>query len=96
MQLELSADADADIDEAAAWYFEQELELGVRFAVEVRRVLDQIVEHPLAWTQIEPGIRRAVLHRFPYSVFYGIDAERIEVFAVLHHCRDPASWRERR
>ena len=64
IELELSAEADADIDDAAAWYFEQDLDLGVRFAVEVRRVLDQIVEHPLAWTEIEPGIRRAVLRRF--------------------------------
>ena len=59
-------------------------------------MLDQILEHPLVWTEIEPGIRRAVLHRFPYCVFYGLEPERIEVFAVLHHSRDPANWPGRR
>jgi plasmid stabilization system protein ParE len=96
MQLELTAEADTDIDEAAAWYFEEDPDLGVRFATEVRRVLDQITEYPQAWTEIEPGIHRAVLRCFPYSIFYGVEDNRVEVFAVLHHHRHPARWRKRR
>ena len=96
MRLELTPEAEADIDDAAAWYFEEELELGARFAFEIRRMLDLIIEHPRAWTEVEPGIRRAVVRHFPYGVFYGVEDGCIEVFAVVHHRRHPARWRKRR
>lgn len=96
MQLELAPEANADINEAVAWYFEADQDLGVRFAIEVRRMINHIAEYPDASTEIKPGIRRAVLHRFPYSVFYAVGDELIEVFAVVHQHRDPARWRKRR
>lgn len=40
-------------------------------------------------------IRRAVVQRFPYSVFYRIEAAQIVVIAVFHTKRDPKNWQER-
>lgn len=90
MPLELTPDPNADVDEVVAWYFETDQDVGVRFAIEVRRMINHIAEYPEASTEKMPGIRRAVLHRFPYSVFYAVGDELIEVFAVVHQHRDPA------
>ena len=40
-------------------------------------------------------VRRAVVSRFPYLVFYAVKAQRIDVLAVLHHARSPADWPSR-
>jgi hypothetical protein len=35
------------------------------------------------------------VHRFPYSVFYVLDADSISVTGVLHVRRDPHAWPSR-
>lgn len=38
---------------------------------------------------------RALVHRFPYAIFYRQAAEAIQVIAVTHQARDPRIWRRR-
>ena len=40
-------------------------------------------------------IRRAIVHRFPYGIFFVTHSEFINVIAVMHHARDPKHWRIR-
>jgi plasmid stabilization system protein ParE len=40
-------------------------------------------------------VRRALIHRFPYALYFTLAADRIEVVAVLHTRRDPTTWRRR-
>jgi hypothetical protein len=40
-------------------------------------------------------VRRAVVSRFPYLIFYVARQTRIAVLAVLHHARNPAVWPKR-
>ena len=37
----------------------------------------------------EADIRRAVVHVFPYLVFYTFDASSIHILAVIHGAQDP-------
>jgi plasmid stabilization system protein ParE len=79
--------------EATAWYLEEgELDVGLRFAEELDRTFDKIATNPLAWTEVKPGIRRALVHGFPYAVLYAVEAERVEVYAVMHQRRHPSQW----
>ena len=41
-------------------------------------------------------VRRAVVSRFPYAVFYRVDPKRVVVLAVLHMARDPKLWPQAR
>jgi hypothetical protein len=52
-------------------------------------------ERPRAWTEIEPGVRRVVLRRFPYALIYAIKPQEILVLAVAHHSREPGYWHGR-
>ncbi|MCD5417498.1 type II toxin-antitoxin system RelE/ParE family toxin [Candidatus Bipolaricaulota bacterium] len=38
---------------------------------------------------------RAIMHRFPFGVFYRIEGDSIVVVAVLHGSRHPKRWKER-
>jgi plasmid stabilization system protein ParE len=82
--------------EATAWYLETAgVDIGLRFTEEFDRTLDRIAMAPFAWTEIKPGMRRALLHGFPYAVLYAIDAERVEVLRVMHQRRHPSQWQRR-
>jgi toxin ParE1/3/4 len=41
------------------------------------------------------NIRKGVVRRFPYCVFYRPHPDRVEVIAVFHSSRDPSSWQSR-
>ncbi|MFH0822324.1 MAG: type II toxin-antitoxin system RelE/ParE family toxin [Pseudomonadota bacterium] len=88
----------ANLDVAAAfdWYENREPGLGKRFAEEVRATFDRIAESPFAYQEIRSGIRRAIVRRFPYVVYFVVEPGEVVVLAVLHVNRDPKEWQRRR
>ena len=81
--------AQRELDDAVAWYTEQEEGLGLDFLDELDRTIRRIKTFPLASTEIESEIRRCLLARFPYGVIYGIDGDSIIIVAVAHLHRHP-------
>ena len=63
-------EAEAEFEEAVAFYEDHEEGLGLNFAAEVREAIERAFAMPLAWIQIEPDIRRVLVHRFPFAVLY--------------------------
>jgi plasmid stabilization system protein ParE len=90
----LTADAEAEFDDAADWY-ERQARLGLAFTAAVRDVLTRIAGAPLLHQVVYKDIRRGLVRRFPYSVFYRVDPDRITVIAVFNNRRDPAVWQAR-
>ena len=86
--------AQKEVDESVRWYDEQ-ASLGRDFLDELDRAVRLIKSHPLTAKEIEPEIRRCLLHRFPYALIYGIDEETIVVIAVAHLHRRPRYWSDR-
>jgi hypothetical protein len=50
---------------------------------------------PAAGPIVYRTLRRALVHRFPFAVYYTLTTDLIEVRGVLHTSRRPASWRGR-
>jgi len=50
---------------------------------------------PAAFPVIRNGVRRAMLRRFPYAVFFRVLPDLIQVIACFHTNRDPVRWRRR-
>ena|SRR5437667_4407157 len=95
-RLLLEPEARADLAEAFVWYEEQRPGLGSEFFAEVARVLEHIERSPEGHAIVGGQTRRALVHRFPYAVFYVLDPDVVAVTAVLHGRRDPRRWQERR
>jgi plasmid stabilization system protein ParE len=87
--------AEADVGDALAWYRERGHELGDQFEQILDQCLDSIQRNPLAFAKVHGDIRRALLRRFPYCVFYIIAGSEIVVLACLHGHRDPKIWQGR-
>jgi plasmid stabilization system protein ParE len=95
MRIRFLEAAQREVDDAVAWCDEREEDLGRAFLDELDRVIRRIKSFPLASTEIEPGIRRCLLARFPYGLIYGIDEDLIIVVAVSHLHRQPRYWIDR-
>src|SRR5262245_2404478 len=84
-------------DEAAetrTWYEGRQAGLGDRFTNELDRTVRSIAENPFQFPRARHEIRRAVLDRFPYAVYYRVTDTEIIVLAVQGR-QDPARWQSR-
>lgn len=84
--------AETQIVQAQAWYESQRVGLGVEFARSVEATVARVTRQPLAAPVVYDDVHRVVLKRFPYSVFYLIEPQRLVVLSCLHTRRDPATW----
>ena len=91
----LRPEAETDIEEAAIWYEQRKPGLGDEFLDEVVQTLSFISESPLRYTKIQDNIRRALIRRFPFGVFYIQEPDQIVVIAVMHGSRNPETWKTR-
>ena len=88
--------AEEDIKDAIVWYNEQKENLGDEFLQDVKSLVLRINNKPLQFPIIRKNIRRAILNRFPYAIFFIISDSNIIVFAVFHTKRNPKLWEKRR
>ena len=88
--------AQADIEAAATWYEQQQSGQGLRFLDVLDQVLTRVRDTPLQFPAISAaGVRRALLHTFPYAVYFRETEQTIAILAVIHLRRDPRIWRGR-
>ena len=91
----LRPEARAEFDDAFDWGERQRPGLGVDFVAQVQEVLDRISATPELYARMFQDVRRAVVRRFPYSVFYKVEPRQVVVLAVFHSRRDPKIWQAR-
>jgi len=82
-----------DFFDACEWYDQRRAGLGSRFEAAVERTLEMISASPVSFPVVHRDVRRALVRRFPYGLFYRIRGETIHVLALLHSRRDPALWK---
>ena len=84
---------------ATQYYLEQASELiAAAFVGEVETAIQTLRAAPTRWAIIEePQIRRYLITRFPYSIYYRyeFDNERVSIYSVMHTSRRPGYWRVR-
>lgn len=87
--------AEKDIQSAFEWYESQRAGLGDQFLAAVHEKLNLVRDRPEGNPVACRDVRRAVVSRFPYLIFYLVRRTRVTVLAVLHHARDPVRWPRR-
>lgn len=88
--------AEAEFNDAIAYYETEQVGLGIAFLEEVRRLTAGIVEYPDAGPIILGTVRRRLCSRFPYALLYEFHADQIRILAVMHLKRRPNYWVGRR
>jgi plasmid stabilization system protein ParE len=95
MQARFLKPAEAEVEEAIAYFDEQREGLGERFERDLMDTVAFIVERPLTGTSLAERVRKFRLRTFRYNVIYFVDVDEIVIVAVAHHRRRPGYWRDR-
>jgi len=99
--IELHADAERELLEAARWYDDRRPGLGDEFTAEVGRCLLLIATAPERWpfhqrrSVANRQVRQYVMQNFPYALPYLVGNESVFILAIAHTSRRPTYWRKR-
>jgi len=88
-------EAAREIQEAFDWYEERSEGLGLEFLRVADACLSGIQCNPTIHQIIYEQVRRALLRKFPYALFYIFTEDTIVVLACFHAKRSPADWQRR-
>lgn len=96
MTLILTPQAEKDFKDAHDWYENQGPGLGKEFVrcvdVKMASVHRAPRQHQIVFKNI---VRRALVNRFPFSIYFVEQKNAVSVFAILHQHRKPESWKSR-
>ena len=81
--------AEVDVAEAQLWYETQSTGLGAEFLREVAEVIWRLSETPFIYQVVYRDVRRALVRRFPFIVWYRIRENVVVVLACTHGRQDP-------
>ncbi len=96
-KIEAHPDVYEELDDSRTWYDEKASNLGVDFLREVDNAIERIRESPETWSWYEKeiGVRKFLVHRFPYAVIYRYNDNIIYILAVANLRRKPGYWKHR-
>ena len=94
--VEFRKEALQDILEAISWYECQLEGLGDEFFISLENSKHLIEQNPLQFPTKYKGIRKSIISKFPYIIYYKIeDSDNVLILAVLHMKRGPLSIKKK-
>jgi len=66
------------------WYEDKLPGLGDRFINELGIAKNDLLNNPLAFAKWNKSIRRMVMRKFPYKLFYKVYDSEIVILAIIH------------
>ena len=96
-RLIIRPEAETDLTNAALWYDNREVGLGIELISEVQSAIGRAIKNPESFPRVRlnPPIHRVLARRFPYRVFFIVRTDAIVVFAVVHAARHDRVWKYR-
>jgi plasmid stabilization system protein ParE len=77
--------AEDDIRTAFQWYESQQSTLGEEFLAHLRRALERIRDFPESSPVVHRTVRRALITKFPYLVFYVVEQRALSFSQFFTH-----------
>ena len=83
-----------DLLETQGWYTRREPGVAQAFAEAIALAVERIAQDPEAFPCVHGGVRRLVVRRFPYAVYFREVGDELLVLAI-HGRQDPRRWQQR-
>ncbi len=74
------------------WYHARNAKAAIAFKEEVLGAFELFGRVPERFPLWDGEVRRFVLKHYPYSVYFAIDGNAVQILAVGHHRRRPGYW----
>lgn len=88
-------DTETDIKDAVEWYRGVGTGLDDEFIRAVDASLHAICRNPSLYPEVYKNVRRGLLRKFPYGIYYFVFEETVVVLACFHSRRNPQDWQDR-
>jgi len=95
MKYGFHAEAEREYIEAITYYREIDSKLATAFISEIEHGIRAIQRNPLTWRIIGNDVRRYLVHRFPFGIYYTLEENFITIWAVMHLHRKQGYWKSR-
>lgn len=96
LPIKLLDEAELEGGNAIDWYERREPGLGIAFRKSVENLISSIQKRPLTFPVVHRSdVRTAKVKRFPYTIFFAVQTDRILIFSIFHNSRNPMIWRGR-
>ncbi len=93
--LSIRKEAEADIAEAYQYYESCREGLGADFISCIDEAISRVQNNPKQFRIVLDTVRRALVRKFLYGIYYTIRENEIIVLAVIHARRNPKHWQSR-
>jgi len=93
--LKLRPEAEADVLDAYSWYKMKKPGLGDEFLSKIEDALENISSTPEMHPCIFKEIRRKLIRRFPYGIYYIFENNKVSVLGIVNLLRHSGHWRKR-
>ena len=87
--------ARVELIEAQDWYEREVRGLGRRFRQAIDAMVERVSCTPEQFPIVYKNVHRALLRRFPYSLYFVLEDDAVLVIACFHASRDPSHWQRR-
>jgi len=94
-QIQVHPAAKIEIKGALEWYWKRSEFAALSFDSELKETFRASRRNPLACSPYLRGTKRAMVHRYPYSVVFRELPRKIQIIAVAHAKRRPNYWLNR-
>ncbi|MBC8245178.1 MAG: type II toxin-antitoxin system RelE/ParE family toxin [Verrucomicrobia bacterium] len=85
-------DAQREFTNAIHYYLEKDPQLAGDFISAIDEGLQAIRTNPETWRLLRDNIRRYLIRRFPFGIYYTYENRFLTVWAVHHLNRKPEEW----
>ena len=93
--IELSDEAEVDFDKSYEFYYEDSSKVADTFFKRINLGFENIKQNPNTFPIAYKDVRKFVVKKFPFVIYYRIINTVIQVIAIFHTSRNPEIWNER-
>ena len=84
-----------DLEEAITWYEKERKGLGKIFFENFEEAIERIKINPNSYLNVIPDVKRILVKKFPYKIFYTISNDMVFIIGLSHAKRSNAHVRKR-
>jgi len=94
-KIELSHEAEIDFLNSYNFYYDDSPKVADAFFKRINLAFEYIKQNPEIFPVVYKSVRKYVVKKFPFVIYYRIIDNLIQVIAIFHTSRNPEIWNER-
>lgn len=87
-------EVEEDVMSGYDWYEEKAVGLGEEFLRVFYAAAGEIRSMPLRFPKVNRDVRRCLIRRFPYAIYFKCESDVVTVIGLIHCARDPGNIRD--